>query len=482
MMTKKNEVKPGVYSTHRDLSSCSARFLDFIKDNPESLRRSHYNELVLNKNFLGHLQPWPVFINQETRRKIKDASIKIFDLIISIPRRFFRYDFHKMSQYYEMPQDYIEIYFYGVDDGYLKNLLGRGDFVFSPSGGIKCLEFNIGANLGGWELDLLGPLYENIPVIAKFLKENQVKIQPGQFFYTLLNHLIKGGLKQLSDSAAHQLELNAAIAFPQHTADENSSVQKMLQMLYKDILKQEDSRFKGDLFFCDIDWLKPGKDFLMLEDKKIRLLVEMNAGDIPIRIMNAAENGNLLVYCGPVTPIIGNKLNLALLSKHENSNIFSAEEREAIRKYIPWTRKITPGETTYKDQKVSLKSFIASNKDRLVIKPALGLGGERVYLGPSVQEEKWHVLVEKAFQEKNWVVQEYLEPQSYLFQHGEYGCVEHNVAWGFFVFGSRYAGGWVRILPKTDGSRAINRMQGAEETIVLEVEEPGGMAAAVQQT
>jgi hypothetical protein len=104
-----------------------------------------------------------------------------------------------------------------------------------------------GGNPGGWELDLLGPLYENIPVIAKFLKENQVKIKPGQFFYTLLNHLIKGGLEQLSDSAAHELELNAAIAFPQHTLDENprpdenSSVPRMLQMLYKDILKQADS-------------------------------------------------------------------------------------------------------------------------------------------------------------------------------------------------------------------------------------------------
>lgn len=477
------EINQDVYSAHRELSASNARFLDFIKDNPEILRRSHFNEIVTSSGSPGYFfQPWPLFINQETRRKVKYPSIKIFDLITSIPRRFFRYDYHKMSQYYEIPQEHIEIYFYGVDDGYLKNLLGRGDFVLSSPGEIKCIEFNIGANLGGWDIDLLGPLYEKIPVFAKFLKENQVNLQPNRLLYTLLNHIIKGGLKQLSDSVTHRLELNAAIAFPHYTPEENSSIQKMLQMLYKNILKQEDSRFKGDLFYCDIDWLKSGKDFLMLEDKKIHLLLEMTSGVVPVRIMNAAENRNLMVYCGPIISIIANKLNLALLSEHQDSNIFNSEEREAIRKYIPWTRKITPGETTYKDQKVSLTSFIASNKDRLVIKPGNESGGEGVFLGPHVPEEQWHVLVEKALREKNWIVQKYLESQSYLFQHGEYGCVEHKVAWGFFVFGSSYAGAYARALPKTNARGLINRKQGAEGVIILEVEEPRGMAATVQQT
>jgi len=69
------------------------------------------------------------------------------------------------------------------------------------------------------------------------------------------------------------------------------------------------------------------------------------------------------------------------------------------------------------------------------------------------------------------VVQEYTESYPYLFQSGTNGCIEHHAIWGLLVFGTRYAGGYLRILPKENGKGVINTYQGAEKTVIVEVDE-----------
>jgi uncharacterized circularly permuted ATP-grasp superfamily protein len=168
---------------------------------------------------------------------------------------------------------------------------------------------------------------------------------------------------------------------------------------------------------------------------------------------------------------MSNKLNLALLSENKDSDIFTSEERKAINKYIPWTRKVVPGDTTYGTKKVKLEDFMLSRREQLVLKPSEGLGGQGVYVGRYTLPHQWKQLVEKAITEHKWVVQEYIQSQPYLYQTSENGCAEHHAVWGLFIFDSHYAGGFVRILPEKNTQGVINSSQGAEESILLEVEE-----------
>ena len=46
------------------------------------------------------------------------------------------------------------------------------------------------ANMGGWELDLLEPLYIDTPVIAEFLKETNTRIRQNHFFQLLFEHVL----------------------------------------------------------------------------------------------------------------------------------------------------------------------------------------------------------------------------------------------------------------------------------------------------
>jgi len=227
----------------------------------------------------------------------------------------------------------------------------------------------------------------------------------------------------------------------------------------------------GDIFICDFEQLQWNRHSLMLRGKRIHVLIEMCYGEIPITFMELVRTGNLLLCNGPITRVMSNKLNLALLSQHQASDRFSVEERETIRKYIPWTRKIIPGETTYKGDKVTLEDFMISNRERLVIKPSRGYGGKGVSLGFNSPPNQWKQDVENAMQEKNQVVQEYVPSHWYLYQVGAQGCASREAVWGYFIFSSRYAGGFVRIMPEADNKRVINAGQGAEESIVLEVDE-----------
>jgi hypothetical protein len=69
------------------------------------------------------------------------------------------------------------------------------------------------------------------------------------------------------------------------------------------------------------------------------------------------------------------------------------------------------------------------------------------------------------------VVQEYTLSRSYLYQESQHGCVPCHAVFGLFIFGSRYAGGFVRLLPEKGNNGVINAHQGAVESILVDVEE-----------
>ena len=134
------EITKEIYTAHQKLSSCSVKFLDFVKDNPGSLVRSNYKALLSGRdrkfNYFTS-QPWPTFINEKLKNEVKMAAGTIQDLIKSMLDRWFGYDVHKISRYYELPVYMSQAWLYGVDNDYIKNLLGRGDFIFSPGAGLK---------------------------------------------------------------------------------------------------------------------------------------------------------------------------------------------------------------------------------------------------------------------------------------------------------------------------------------------------------
>jgi hypothetical protein len=101
--------------------------------------------------------------------------------------------------------------------------------------------------------------------------------------------------------------------------------------------------------------------------------------------------------------ILHKKASLAVLSDERNAPLFSADERAAIDRYIPWTRLLEERQTLYKDEPVDLLPFLAQNKDEFVIKPNDEYGGKGVVLGWEVDSEEWEAALKTALSEPSIV-------------------------------------------------------------------------------
>lgn len=458
------KISKDIYDAHRDLSACSAAFLDFVRENPACLEQDSFKEIL--STYFGYVKfhPWPTFIDEKTWKKMETAAVNVYRLITSIPERMFGLDRDLIAGYYRFSEADVKLMLHKGAVKCPRDLLGRGDFIYSPSSGLKCLEFNMVSNIGGgWQADALEPHYFNTPVLARFIKGYGAEIKRTGFAASLFAHVLEKALDY--EPFAGKDEINTAVILPKVDGSHGGlgALVRRLQELYRYILRQKNAGLGGELVITDFSRLKIMKDSVEYagggDAKKIHVVVEKCNGVVPEVLLDVVETGNVLLFNGPISGIMSSKLNLALLSENENSGLFSPEERETIKAHVPWTRKVT----------AELEDYILSHREDLVLKPGGGIGGYGVFPGGKTSPGQWKQQVEAALGARNWVVQEYIPSLSYLYQDGERGAAEHHMVWGIFVFGPRGAGGFTRVLPSKHHKGVINAAQGARLNIILEV-------------
>lgn len=487
------DISQEVIKNHESLSRCSRLFMEFVARNPDSLRIDQYAMLDLNDK-LFQLQPWPTFINRETRREMAAASTRVFSLIKSVPSRLFGNDYEAISRCYEIPVNLVRYFLDGVSEPDIDNLVGRGDFILCQDG-LKCLEYNISTNLGGLQLPLWESLYLNTPTISDFLARNNIGIFNQNLFAVYFEHLFQAARQRLPDS---QGEMNIVIAVPYYAQEQVLAAEaRYYNSVYRKVLADHGS-LKGEVFLCGYPQLEVAEARVYYKGRRINTLVEWYQGFVPSPIRDVFKAGNILIYNGAVAWLLSAKSNLVLLSESADSELFTGEEKRWIKQYIPWTRRVVCGPTTYQSEKIQLEKFLMANRENLILKPSMGYGGKDIYIGRhtsesawkdlttialkpenwfhlpvgrDITEEQWTGIVKSAQMVKNWVVQEYVESIPYLYQWGENGCAEHRAVWGYFIFGNCYAGSWLRVLPKIHDRGIINCHQGARVSVVFEVDQ-----------
>jgi hypothetical protein len=91
-------------------------------------------------------------------------------------------------------------------------------------------------------------------------------------------------------------------------------------------------------------------------------------------------------------------------------------------------------------------------------------------VGRYLEPDAWEARVREAVEEGGWIVQERVESKPYFYppQPGA-APVPHSVIWGLFCTGSRYGGGFLRMLPEGAGEGIVNSVRGASEGAILEI-------------
>lgn len=103
--------------------------------------------------------------------------------------------------------------------------------------------------------------------------------------------------------------------------------------------------------------------------------------------------------------LLHKKASLAVVSDEANDHLLNDDERSAVAAHVPWTRVVTERKTQHGGTDIDLISWVAANRERLVLKPNDDYGGKGIVLGWTVDDSAWNDAIKTALASP-YIVQE----------------------------------------------------------------------------
>ncbi len=104
--------------------------------------------------------------------------------------------------------------------------------------------------------------------------------------------------------------------------------------------------------------------------------------------------------------MIHKKALFAVLTDPGYARLFTGEELEAVRRHVPWTRKVREGKTEKDGAEIDLLDYVSRNSASLVLKPNDDYGGHGIYIGWNNDEIAWGEALRDALSKGDYLVQE----------------------------------------------------------------------------
>ncbi len=107
--------------------------------------------------------------------------------------------------------------------------------------------------------------------------------------------------------------------------------------------------------------------------------------------------------------LLHKKASFAFVSDERNAQLFTEEERAAIRLHIPWTRTVSERTTIdSRGERIDLLPWASQRRETLVLKPNDEYGGKGVLIGWETSQSEWDRALEAAIDDPS-IVQERAE-------------------------------------------------------------------------
>jgi uncharacterized circularly permuted ATP-grasp superfamily protein len=161
-------------------------------------------------------------------------------------------------------------------------------------------------------------------------------------------------------------------------------------------------------------WLRAGDFKINLVYKRVIVSELLDRCGLQHPLIRAARDRAVCVINSFHVQMLTKKAIFALLDDPGLEYLFTVEEISALRRHIPWTRKLRAGATTYHGRPVDLLEFAAAHRERLVLKPNAEYGGRGVTLGWECSDEHWQHALRDALN-GSYVLQERVEVLSQSF-------------------------------------------------------------------
>lgn len=163
------------------------------------------------------------------------------------------------------------------------------------------------------------------------------------------------------------------------------------------------------------------------------------------------------------------KTSFAIATDEKYAQIFSSQQREMIRKHIPWTRRVRDTRTTFHGEKIELLELLRRERERFILKPHDDYGGHGISIGWEKSASEWDDVLENALK-GCFIVQERVEVEKIsipTFNEKEAAMQSMNVDFDPFLFLGKMEGGMVRLASQT----LVNITQGGGETALVILED-----------
>ena len=213
---------------------------------------------------------------------------------------------------------------------------------------------------------------------------------------------------------------------------------------------------------CDPKELAFGGDRLTALGQRIDLVYRrVLINDIVARpteceaLVNAYATGAVCVANSLTCKIPHKKAFFAVLTDEQNSALFSAPERDLIRRHIPWTRLLADSKTARDGESFGLLDYVRRRRNDFVLKPNDEYGGTGVLLGWEASESEWDAGIDRALADRAaanrnaaWVVQERIAVRREVFpMQTERGVEMRDMLVDFapYLFRGRMAGFLTRL-------------------------------------
>lgn len=460
--------------------AAEACFLQYVTKCPACLLRSSFSELNEAGEIAQYpLQSWPAFVTGAESLEHRRVVAGVTALVLDLPQTLFGGDPEALAEAFRLdPSEAAVIDALLKLPGQRESLLARGDFIEDPSGAMQCLELNVSSNLGGWQNVGWAELYRRIPVLRGFLEEDGRTWDCVNTLVELFEHLIERHRERCRGQGEELGELHVAFLAPSSNAGRREWFRVAEAELVRWVAQTHPDLAVPKVLGGTLEDLEERGDHLYLGSHRVHVVVEAYSGRLDRRLFASAMAGRTLVVNGPVDRVLTNKKCLALLSElAEAEGALDSPARELIERHVPWTRVVCDGYVNYRGERGFLPEVLEMHRERFVLKPALGMRGEGVCFGATADPHRWREVVEDAIDDggAGWVVQERVPALPRTFQLGVEGSAPHDVVWGFFQFGRRYGGGFLRMLPR-GGFGVVNAARGATESPIFVARDQEGAA------
>jgi uncharacterized circularly permuted ATP-grasp superfamily protein len=130
-------------------------------------------------------------------------------------------------------------------------------------------------------------------------------------------------------------------------------------------------------------------------------------GDRVRGIVDALAAGDVCVVTSFRSGLLGHKALFALVTDPAIDLGLPSEQRSAALAALPWTRLLADGATIGPEgDAIDVLAFAERERERLVLKPTAGYGGQGVTLGWEQEPDQWAAALRSALGTGAWILQE----------------------------------------------------------------------------